>query len=128
MSVVFEPAIHGEARIPGRKIEVKLRITTGPSGQTGSTTYTLAGSQAVTRKDSFSDLLGKGNEVDGKLLHCTTLISDIAPDHDEVRYKIEVLAGPDEKVVWFQERKRSVPAAGDQVNYTAYVSMITVLP
>ena len=122
-TIHFEPPVHDMVRIPKRKAKVELRITVGRKGQSGRTEVYLGGSPLGNFPDSFTAPLGTGREVDGLLLHTHTLISDLDTSHNDVSWKIEILA--DGSVVYFQDRARSLPTHGDAVVYQAFLTFLT---
>lgn len=122
-TIHFEPPVHDLVRIPRRKAKVELRITVGRKGQSGRTEVHLGGSPLGNFPDSFTQALGTGRDVDGLLLHTHTLISDLDTSHNDVSWRIEILA--DGAVVYFQDRARSLPTHGDSVVYQAFLTFLT---
>lgn len=121
--LIIEPAVNGEARV-AEQATVKLRITIGRSGQSAQTIISVKGRALITRADSFTEDLGKGATLDGKLLHATTVITDVSAAHNDVSYRVELLA--DEKVIFYTDRARTLATHGGGLQVTSYISILTL--
>ena len=96
---------------------VKLKITIG-HGQTGVTSVNLGKERIVTGHQNTLELTipGRGTNLSGKKLFCTTTVADVRTETNETSVTYELLGG----ITSFrQAMQETVENEGDVVFYTA---------
>ncbi|HRH37559.1 MAG TPA: hypothetical protein PK760_04405 [Flavobacteriales bacterium] len=121
--IIYEPAIAGEARVSDTA-KVQVRVTIGRNGQAAQSIVSVKGKAPINCADSFTQDMGTGLELESKQLHVTTVISDVSAAHNDVSFKIEVLA--DGQVVFYSERARTLAVHGGGMQVTSYINMLTL--
>lgn len=115
--------VHGVFMVSKPSSQVKLEITIGKAGAEGSTAVTLGRTHLGGHPNTFTLDLGTAAAIDGALLHTTTTILDLAPDHNDLMYRIKLTAGKD---MFYEKRERTVPNHSDGISIMAFITIITV--
>ena len=99
-----------------REKDVAVEIFIG-HGQVGDTTIYLGNEKIVeNKKGNFEHNLGRGENLNGKSLFCSTIVSDVRSEtnNTSVTYKIHGGVNPYEQIM-----QETVESQGDVVFYTA---------
>lgn len=122
MAIEAQAPVHGVFIVSKPTSMVKLEITIGKAGEEGVTAVTLGRNNLGDHPNTFTIDLGVAQDIDGMLLHTTTTIQDLAPDHNDLSYKVKLSAG---KEFLYEKRERTVPSHGDGISIMAFITIIT---
>jgi hypothetical protein len=100
---------------PGQRIAFKVQVG---DGQIGSSLVTLPDRQPIRRRDCFELDLGLGENLAGKKLLCTTVVTDIRDETDSTSVEMEVTDG---LISVSDQRSEDAAEPGGMVSYAIVV-------
>ncbi|MFZ1692477.1 MAG: hypothetical protein WAT74_04680 [Flavobacteriales bacterium] len=101
---------------------IRLTVTLGHAGQEGASAVQIGGIDRGHRAGSFSMELGSAADLDGQLLRVSTVVQDVANEHNDLSFAIEITACGQR---FFERRERSVPNHGDGISIMTFIGILT---